>query len=92
MRDHHAIYAHLETRRFGPRMKRCLIRLLNGDSYRAAGRSEGIDEGTLHKAASTVPGLRRAHLRSWSDAWGDDLPSQWRHHLDGLDQDQDVAG
>jgi hypothetical protein len=71
----------LERRRFGPRMKRALMRVFEGESYRSAAEAEGIDHADVFKAARSIPGLRESHLRAWRDGWGEAFPSAWRHHL-----------
>jgi hypothetical protein len=81
-----SIRTHIQSRRFSARMKRSLLCVLSGASYRDAARSEGIDPATLHRAAGTVPGLRRAHLIAWRERWGDSFPPSWEHHVRELDE------
>lgn len=66
-------------------MKRALVRLLEGASYRQAAAGEGVGFRELHRNAATVNGLRAAHLRAWRDRWGGAFPSVWRHHVRELD-------
>ena len=76
----------IDSRRFQRPMKQALRRLLNGQSYREAATAEGVDHSYLWRAAGSIPGLRDAHLRAWSAKWGNELPVEWRHHLNRLEE------
>ena len=86
-----AMRAAIEDGRFGDRMKTALRLVLDGTSYRSAGRECGVDFRDLHKNAKRL-GLDRAHLEAWRDSWGDRLAPAWKHHLRRLDDDLDEAG
>jgi hypothetical protein len=75
----------IDRRRFGEPMKRALRRVLNGESYRQAARTENIDHADVFRAAKSIPGLRDAHLRAWRDRWGAAFPSTWRQHLERIE-------
>ena len=83
--------AAIEAGRFSDRMKTALRLVLDGTSYRAAGRECGVDFRDLHKNAKRL-GLDLMHLKAWRDSWGDRLAPAWKHHLRRLDHDQDAAG
>lgn len=80
------IRASLERRRFRPHTMRALLRVLEGEPYRVAARAERIDPATLHRAAGTVPGLRRAHLEALRERFGGELPPVYAHHARALDE------
>ena len=79
-----AIRAAIQQRRFSAPMKAALLAVLDGESYRNAAEIHGARWRDLHRAASTVPGLREAHLRAWRASWGDSFPEVWRRHIDGI--------
>ena len=68
------------------RLSKALQRLLKGETYRKAAEGEGVGYRELHRNASTVTGLRDAHLIAWRDDWGADFPPTWRHHVRDLDE------
>ncbi len=81
----------IEAGRFSDRMKAALRLVLDGTSYRAAGRECGVDFRDLHKNAKRL-GLDLLHLKAWRDRWGGRLAPAWKHHLRRLDDDLDMAG
>lgn len=91
MRTEKEIAEELERRRFAPPMKRALLAVLAGRSYRHAADAEGLDHRDVYKAAGTVEGLRQLHLRAWRDSWGEGFPSVWRHHLARLERRDEAA-
>ncbi len=72
----------IRERHFSEPMKRGLVRVLKGQSYRRAAADEGIGYRELHRNAKTVPGLVELHLEAWRKSWGRDFPSLWRHHIE----------
>ena len=59
----------IERRRFSRPMKRALVRLLQGQTYRAAATAEGVDFRNLAKNAKSVVGLRDSHLAAVRSRW-----------------------
>ncbi len=78
---HERIAAAIDRRGFSPRMKRALKRLLEGESYRWAAQSEGVDWRDLHANAKRVQGLVQTHLVAWQRSWGEAFPPMWSRHL-----------
>ena len=77
----------IERRWFGPRMKKALLMVAEGQSYRLAAKASGLrSHQDIARAAKTIPGLQRGHVRAWRASWGKEFPEMWRHHLRDLDE------
>lgn len=75
----------IERRRFSRPMKRALVRLLQGQTYRAAATAEGVDWRNLSANAKRVDGLRALHLKAVKDRWqreGREIPPHLTHKFD----------
>ena len=75
----------LEGRRFRAPMQRALLRVLEGESYRAAAKAENVDHTYVYRTAKSIPDFRDAHLRAWRDSHGEFFPSIWRQHVRRLE-------
>ena len=65
------IHEFVERRRFVEPMKRCLYRVLEGDSYRKAGTAEGIDHTrTCGWRRGVFPASAEPTFRRGPTAWG----------------------
>jgi len=80
-----SIREQIDRRKFGPRMRCALRRVLVGETYAAAARAELVDKGYLWRAARTFSGLHEEHLRAWRSGYGaDEFPKHWEHFLDRI--------